>query len=193
MILTADGEQPVEWLEKGVRVVTRDHGLQPISAVLRVTRTPAWFAENPDQCPVEIAAGGLDQDLPRDPLCLGGNHRMLLRDAMAELYFGFGEVLVPLRAWGSGDFVRHVMPEKAVTFTHLVFDCHELVQAEGVWVESFFPDAHAMAFLDQPQREKVDKAMTDQRHTARQVLTLPEAELVVKPMRRIAEPEALSA
>ena len=193
MIQTVDGEQPVEWLEKGVRVITRDHGAQPIRAIIRVTRTPAWFAENPDQCPVEIARGGLDHEFPLDCLRLGGNHRMLLRDSMSELYFGFNEVLVPLRAWGAGDFMRHVVPEGPVTFTYLIFEQHEIIQAEGVWVESFFPDAQSMASLDTAQGQAVMDIMDKNVHAARQVLTLPEAELVVRPLQRIEEPNALTA
>lgn len=195
MILTADGEQPVEWLEKGVRVVTRDHGAQPLAAVLRVTRAPGWFAENPGHCPVELAQGGLDTELPAGTLTLTGNHRLLQHDAMSELYFGFNEVLVPFRAWGSGGFVRHIVPEEPVQLTFLLFEQHEIIQAEGVWLESFFPDSHGMTGIAWGDRPMVDKVMPNAHKmvTARRVLTLPEAELVVRPLERVAERKSLIA
>lgn len=194
MILTAEGEQPVEWLETGVRVVTRDHGSQPLAAVLRVTRSPGWFAENPAHCPIVVAPGGLDHVLPVDRLALMGNHRLLLRDPLAEMYFGFNEVLVPLHAWQSSDYLQPVVPENPVTFTFLLFEQHEIVQAEGVWSESFFPDAYSMSALAFEDRPIVDKVMPNagRLRTARRVLTLTEAQLVVQPV-MVAQDTMLTA
>lgn len=196
MILTADGEEPVEWLERGVRVVTRDRGLQPVAEVLRVRRSPDWFAQHPDQYPVKIEKGGLDGAYPVDDLTLSNPHRLLLHDAMSELYFGFNEVLVPFRAWMGSDFVSQVLPDHDVTMTYLVFAHHELVQAEGVWTESFFPDAETMAQLAEEDRAAVERAMGpgyDRIHTARRVLTVTESRLVVRPMERDGVQEALIA
>lgn len=179
MILTPEGEQPVEWLEAGARVVTRDHGVQRLSAVLRFTRGPETGA-HPSL--VEVEAGGIDGALPAERMTVTATQRLLLRSAMAELHFGAVEVLVPVQAWGAR--APEACPGTSITLTALVFDRPEIVQAGGVWLEAFHPCAQALAAFPDADAGMVREVLGTECADApppRLCLTLQEVGVVVRP------------
>lgn len=179
MILTPEGEQPVEWLEAGARVVTRDRGVQRLSAVLRFTRGPETGA-HPSL--VEIGAGQLDGVLPAERMTVTATQRLLLRDGSLEVHFGAVEALVPAQAWAERDPARG--PAVPIALTALVFDRPEIVQAGGLWLETFHPSAQALAGLPDTDVGMLRDVLGDARADApapRLCLTLEEAVLVVPP------------
>ena len=139
-ILTPAGEVPVESLKPGDLVMTRDAGAQ----ALRWTggRT---VAASGDFAPILIRANtfGDHQNLLVSP-----QHRVLIRDYLAELLFGEEEVLVAAK-----DLVNdHSVIQKAggfVTYVHLMFDRHQVVFSEGLETESFLPGPQTNAIFDQ--------------------------------------------
>lgn len=124
------GLRPVETLEVGDDVLTRDRGAQPLVWVGRRTvgGTRAF-------APVRIGAGVLGN--ARD-LLVSQQHRILIEGWRAELYFGEREILVAAKSLLGHDRV-HLMPCREVTYLHLMFDGHEIIEAEGVPTESFDP------------------------------------------------------
>ena len=82
-----------------------------------------------------------------EPFCYGvvafdavvsPQHRILLRDCRAELMFGEQEVLAPVKALINGASIRQKTAE-TIDYYHLLFDRHEIVFANGVPTESFYP------------------------------------------------------
>jgi hypothetical protein len=65
-------------------------------------------------------------------------HRVLIRDSLAELLFGEGEVLVAARDLVNDRTVRRV-PGGMVSYVHILFDSHQVVFSEGLETESFLP------------------------------------------------------
>ena len=130
LILTPDGEVPVETLEPGDLVITRDDGPQP----LRWIGSREVEAKG-DYAPIHIAAGalGAHRDLFLSPL-----HRVLIRDSLAELLFGEGEVLVAARDLINDNSIRAVSGGM-VSYVHILFDRHQVVFSEGLETESFLP------------------------------------------------------
>lgn len=130
MIATPDGEVPVETLMPGDLVTTQDDGAQALRWI--GTRTvPAQ-----DQyAPILIRAGTFGQ---HDDVMVSPLHRVLIRDSLAELLFGEGEVLVAAK-----DLVndRSVTRREGgtVTYVHLMFDRHQVVFSGGLATESFLP------------------------------------------------------
>ena len=155
MVLTPEGEQPVEWLETGARVVTRDHGIQPLAAVLRFSRDPEWYDEHLGERPLEILPGEVDGTLPREAMTVTSSQRFLLRDPVVDLHFGVAEVLVPAQAWSAQDPLRRATPAEPVTFTALVVQRPEIVQIGGLWVEATCPTARAAASLPESEARKL--------------------------------------
>ena len=130
MIETETGPRPVESLRPGDLVLTRDHGLQP----LRWTGGRRVLATG-DAAPVHIAA---DTFGPHRALAVSPLHRILVHDGLAEMLFGTAEVLIAARDLVDGRAVRSV-PGGEVDYFHLLFDCHQIVFAEGMATESFLP------------------------------------------------------
>lgn len=130
MILTPDGEVPVESLQAGDLVMTHDDGPQPLRWIGQRT-VPAIdsFA------PVHIKAGTFGEH--RD-LLVSPQHRVLIRDSLAELLFGESEVLIAAKDLLNDNSVR-IQEGGDVTYVHLLFDRHQVIFSEGLTTESFLP------------------------------------------------------
>ena len=140
------GRVIVERLVAGDPVLTRDHGAQALRWVGRVVRA----AEGQD-APVEIAAGTLGDHAA---VRLSGNHRVLVTGARAELLFGETEVLVKAKHLVDGRAVR-VVEGGEVAYLHLLFDRHEVVTANGLPCESYFPGDCTMKAFDAEVQDEI--------------------------------------
>ncbi|MFY0633594.1 MAG: Hint domain-containing protein [Vannielia sp.] len=130
MIACEGGARPVESLKAGDRVLTRDRGLLPLVWV--GSKSVAGLG---DFAPIRIRAGALGNS--RD-LVVSPQHRILIEGWRAEMCFGEAEVLVSAKSLIGHDGV-HSAPCREVTWWHLMFDTHEIIEAEGVPTESFDP------------------------------------------------------
>lgn len=146
LIETPTGEVPVEALMPGDLVLTRDDGPQPLRWIGART-----VAAQGDFAPILIHAGsyGSHRDLMVSP-----QHRILLRDAYAELLFGEGEVLVAAKDLVNDRSVqRH--PGGDVTYVHLLFDRHQVIYSEGLATESFLPGPQTTHLFEQPVMQEI--------------------------------------
>ena len=130
MIDTVDGPRAVEGLVAGDLVMTRDDGPQPLRwigkrAVPAVGKmAPICIREN---------ALGEHGELMVSPL-----HRILVKDALAELLFGEAEVLIAAKDLVNDHSIRSVEGGE-VEYVHLMFDRHQVVTSDGLASESFLP------------------------------------------------------
>jgi hypothetical protein len=130
LILTPSGEVPVDWLTPGDIVMTRDDGPQPLRWVgSRQVAARGAFA------PIRIREGTFG---PHQELWVSPEHRILIRDGLADLLFGESEVLVAAKHLVNDRSVRRV-EGGAVEYCHLMFDRHQVVVSEGLETESFLP------------------------------------------------------
>ncbi|MEZ5910934.1 MAG: choice-of-anchor L domain-containing protein [Paracoccaceae bacterium] len=139
LISTPDGERRVEDLKPGDLVLTHDQGPQPVRWVGRRT-----VSARGEFAPIRIAAGtfGMHRTIRLSPL-----HRVLLRDAMAEVLFGEPEVLVAARDLVNDHSVRRVEAEN-VDYVHVLFDRHQVIYSEGLATESFLPGPQTCASFE---------------------------------------------
>lgn len=130
MILTPTGEVPVEKLQPGDLVITKDDGPQPLRWLGRRV-VPAIG----DHAPIRIAPNtfGDHREVLVSPL-----HRILIKDALAELLFGDAEVLVAAKDLVNDRSVRRV-EGGMVEYVHILFDRHQVVLSDGLETESFLP------------------------------------------------------
>lgn len=129
-IQTPDGDRLIEELEAGDLVDTLDDGPQPIRWIgRRKVEAKGEFA------PIRICknALGKHQELLLSPL-----HRVLVDNAMAQLWFGESEVLVAARDLVN-DKTIHRQSGGIVEYFHFLFDAHQIVFSEGLASESFLP------------------------------------------------------
>ena len=137
-ILTDRGPQPVETLVPGSRVVTRDHGLQPVlwHGVRRLGEDA--LAAQPGLQPIRIAAGVLGN---RRAVSLSPQHGVLVAAGSG------GEILRARHLAECVRSVRAAQGARRVDYHHLLLPRHALVQVEGMWCESFYPGRSAIAAL----------------------------------------------
>ena len=143
-IETPYGPRAIESLRIGDLVLTRDHGPQPLRWIGSKTVTGLGAL-----APVEFAPGSIGN---RGLLRVSPQHRMLVEDYRAPLYFGDEEVIAAADFLVNGTTVlRRDVPE--VTYFHLLFDDHQLISASGVWSESFHPGGYGISGLSDRSRE----------------------------------------
>ncbi len=154
MIQTERGEVAVEELQAGDRVLTRDHGLQPLRWVGRRDLSQTDLAREPRFSPIRIEMGALGSNLPARDMMVSPQHRMLVSGPRAELLFGDAEVLVAATHMVGMTGVQRVYP-RGISYVHILFDQHQIVCADGTWSESFQPGAQTLSGLDDAQRDEV--------------------------------------
>lgn len=184
-IMTGRGPVVVEALAPGDLVVTRDHGLQPLRWVGCRTLSYTELLARPQLQPVRIGAGTLTGTGPDRTMLVSPQHRVLIEGARAEMYFGESEVLVPAKHLIGMAEVTRALPSEGVTYVHILFDRHEIVQSEGIWTESFQPAERTLSALEDVARAEVLELFPDLAHdtesfsSARLSLKAHEAKVLV--------------
>jgi Hint domain len=153
LIDTPDGPRLIEALQPGDLVTTLNNGSQPLRwvGVRQVSRHE--MLAHPAYHPVLFEPGTMGNNRP---LLVSPQHRMLLNDWRAQVYFGEDHVLVAAKAMVNGKTIRQVVPDAGVTYCHLLFDRHEVILAEGALSESFHPGETGLGGLDDAQRREIE-------------------------------------
>lgn len=139
LITTADGPRPAREIAIGDEVMTRDHGLQ----IVRWTgsRDLDWseLRALPHLRPVVIRRGALGPGVPERDLTLAPHQRIVLPTGeAAKLNLPGAPRAVEARALLGQRGVFEV-EALGVSYVHLLFDAHEIIEANGVWTEAHHP------------------------------------------------------
>lgn len=152
LITTESGPKPVELLEVGDIVITRDAGAQPLRWVGQTRVATVGMA-----APVVDSKGTFSNECD---LIVSPQHAVLVQDWRAELLFGSTDVLV--RAVDLLDFEGvHQQPGGMVTYCHILFDRHHLVQASGLWSERLHPGDMTLQTVNLTARREIEKLFPD--------------------------------
>jgi hypothetical protein len=182
LIDTPSGPRLIEELEPGDLVTTFGNGSQPLRWVGTRTVSQAEMLARTDLRPVQFEVGTLANTRP---LLVSPQHRMLLNDWRAEVYFGEDSVLVAAKALLNGKTIRQVIPKDGVVYCHLLFDQHEVIVAEGALSESFHPGEIGLGGLDDAQRREIDllfpQLMLEDRRPAFPIVRVSEAKALRLP------------
>jgi Ca2+-binding RTX toxin-like protein len=166
LVQTAKGPRKVETLCAGDVVLTRDNGPQTLRWIGTRALDLAEQVARPALRPVRIKAGALGAGLPACDVFVSPQHRVLIETARAELLFGETEVLVAaLHLVNGSTIVQAIKP--VVTYVHLLFDRHELVETSGLWSESFQPAERMVGTMDAAQRAEIMALFPDLATSAR--------------------------
>lgn len=139
---TAKGPVLAKDLKEGDQVVTRDNGHSTVRWVgesMTVYDNSDPNAPEELRGPVRVKAGACGTDPEAGNLVLNAGHRLLVRNPRNELYFGTDEVIASV-----GDLAHlkgiDFVPRAVMRFKHVLLDAHELIRANGIWLESFAPE-----------------------------------------------------
>ncbi|SMP35092.1 Hint domain-containing protein [Shimia sagamensis] len=159
-ILTPIGELPIEDLEVGDSVITRDNGTIDICWIGRKNLTAEDLELNPHLYPILIEESSLANYLPDRDTWVSPQHRILFSCADAPLLFEEPEVLVEARHLTQLKGVRRAACDQ-VTYIYLMFERHELVLSNGLWSESLQPCLQSLGCMDDHQRTEVLELFPD--------------------------------
>ncbi len=131
-ITLADGRQrPIEELQPGDRVLTRDSGPQEVRWTgMQTLRATGAFA------PIRIQPGVLNNT---GELVVSPHHRLFIYQRVDALGAGRKEILVKAGLLVNGTSVTQE-PGGFVDYFQILFDKHEIIYAEGIAAESVFID-----------------------------------------------------
>lgn len=121
-VMTLNGETPVEHLEIGARVITRDSGV----AVLKdIRKTSARMST------IRIKAGSLGHTRPDRDMIVAPGARIHIRDWRAEALFGTPTAMVAAHKLVDGEYLA-TQPAQEAEVYELVFDRPHIVYADGM-------------------------------------------------------------
>ncbi|MDB2605148.1 Hint domain-containing protein [Planktomarina temperata] len=152
---TPAGARRVETLCVGDLVRTRHHGPQTIRWIGRRSVKLAPYFPKDRFRPIEISIGALGQGLPREPLRLSRQHRVLVSSPINQRMFGTQDSLIA--AVKLTDFPGiHIDTDcTEVTYIHLLFDQHEVIFANGAPCESLHTGPEALKSISSAARAEL--------------------------------------
>ncbi len=124
IVLTLDGEMPVEHLTPGDRIITRDCGVAVLRGITAVARTLSV---------IRIRAGSLGHTRPDRDMVLPPATRVHIRDWRAEALYGTATAMIPAEQLIDGEFIAEAAPEKIVIH-RLTFEAPHILYADGLEV-----------------------------------------------------------
>ncbi|MCB1366532.1 MAG: Hint domain-containing protein [Rhodobacteraceae bacterium] len=154
LIATERGEIAVERLLVGDLVLTRDNGYQRITAVSIRRMSGQFLLDNPHLRPIFIKAGALAEDLPERDTMLSPNIRIPTIETSGRFLSRDVEQMVPLKHLIDHKGVQQV-DTIGVNYVYIAFSQHEVVAANGVWIEAFNARDYSLKYACNAQRTEL--------------------------------------
>ncbi|UWR91897.1 Hint domain-containing protein [Phaeobacter inhibens] len=146
-LATRRGAVPADQIRVGDLLQTADNGFQPVIWVGKRSLSVADLEKRPQLRPYCLRPGGVLS--PDRPMLLSPQHRLIVNDRclMPEQPRDESFVSAKLLAEMDEDFVAQVMHRAPVTYVHLMTEQHEVIFAEGIATETFWPGPEAIRGL----------------------------------------------
>lgn len=160
MITTARGLRPVEQLAPGDLVITRDQGAQAVAWVSCQRIESPKLAMQENLRPVVIAKGSIAPGIPCRDTSVSRQHRVLL-DRHFPGVNRDTELFAPAVALDYSGLSRIDHSCAPVTYVHVFFERHQILQCDGLWSESFYPGRIGLASLEAAARQEFEQIFPD--------------------------------
>ena len=143
LIETSNGEVPVECFRPGDILKTTDNGFQPVRWVGSRSLTSPELEQRPNLRPIVICKGAF-----------GNRRKMLVAPQHGNMAKHFGDNRL-IRAKHAaevlgGTFTWLDKKRTSVTYIHIIFNRHQIVVAERMETEAFFPGPMALRSICRP-------------------------------------------
>jgi autotransporter passenger strand-loop-strand repeat protein len=126
MILTPEGEVPVEELAIGDLLITASHEAKPIRWIGHRSYDGRFVAGNRNVLPICVASGAIADGLPVRDLWVSPEHALYIED-----------VLVPAKELINGTTVTQLDTVEEFHYFHIELDQHDVIFADGAPAETF--------------------------------------------------------
>ena len=148
-ILTPNGWRQISDLSLGDRIVTADNGTQEIRWI-GAKRLASVYLPNHLK-PVLIPKDAFGEGHPFQDIVVSPQHRFLIKKWECQMLFGDSEAFVAAKWLQSA----HQLNPLVVEYWHVMFDQHEVIFANGLETESFFPGMGGLKSLGSRSQEEV--------------------------------------
>ncbi|MEJ6388594.1 Hint domain-containing protein [Gymnodinialimonas ulvae] len=154
LIDTPDGPRDVETLAIGDPITTLDHGAQPI--IWRSARRLHLGPENEGQKPILLKRDSLGPGCPEADLVVSPQHRILLDPRGGCAQSDGREVFGAAKALAGQHGIRIMRGKRIVTYHTLMTSRHEIIFANGMGVETFYPGPQSLSVLSAQERRDLE-------------------------------------
>lgn len=155
LILTSEGEIPIEKLKMGDSIMTMDMGHQRLRWIGNQTLNSETLEQKPHLRPIRIRAGALGGGLPRSDLIVSPQHRILASGPIPYRMFSSYEVLVAAKHLLELDGIEIAHDLSEVVYFHILLSQHQIVWANSAPAESLYPGKEALGTLHKKQLEEI--------------------------------------
>jgi len=181
MILTSQGEVPVEALKAGDSVVTLKGGNRAIKWIGQRSYAGRFILGRKDVLPICIEAGALADNIPSRDLWVSPHHAMYLDG-----------ILIETKDLLNGISIYQADYAEQVDYYHVELDSHDVILAEGAWAESYLDDDNRGMFHNAADYRLLhaDEVMADRRYYAPRLDSGHEVEAVRSRIEKRAQTSA---
>lgn len=152
-VITQSGVKALGDLSVSDRVLTRDNGFQPVLWVGAVASSEATSSF------VEIAPDAVMGGKPDKATIVSARQTVLLTCADIPAQFGSAEVLARAGDLLHLDGVR--LTETAPRSVAVLMGQHELLNINGLWMDSLLPDSEALTHLAESDKDTIKSLLPD--------------------------------
>lgn len=172
MVTTDEGEVAVEKLLPGMMVMTRDNGFQPLRWVGLRKMTGRFLLDHPHLRPVLIQAGAFDAAMPGRDTMVTPNCRVPVAAPATRFLGREKEQMMAVKTLIDHRTIQQI-DTLGVTYVHLMFRQHEIISANGFWVECFKAGDYSLNAIGNSQRNELfeifpELRASQARHEARE-------------------------
>lgn len=147
VISTKSGDTAVEDLRPGDLIKTRDNNYQPLRWIGSCTLNQPDGESGDADYPLRIRADALGPMRPVQDLLVSPRFRILTNHPSCAALFGSSETLAPAVDLLDGDTIMRVRPASGLNFYNLMFDRHQIIEANGLETESYHPGNFGIAVM----------------------------------------------
>lgn len=150
-IATKRGEVAVQDLKSGDLVLTRDNGYQPVRRISTGNVSARKLLDNPHLRPVMVQVGAFGADMPKRDTMMAPNMRLPIIEDSGRFLAREVEELVSLKNLIDHKGVQQ-LETIGMSYIHVGFAKHQIIAANGIWVESFQPSDRSLGAKGNAQR-----------------------------------------
>jgi Hint domain-containing protein len=147
LIATEGGQSAVEDLQPGDRIKTRDGGMQTLRWISTCTLPHPESGQAGEDIAIRIKADALGELRPMQDLVVSARFRLLTNHPSCAALFGSPETLAPAVDLLDGESILSVRPARDLEFFNLLFDEHQIIEANGLETESYHPGNFGVAVM----------------------------------------------
>ncbi|NSX55898.1 Hint domain-containing protein [Parasulfitobacter algicola] len=155
-VRTPCGPRRIEFIRPGDLIITRDRGLQPVRMVWSYCLEDVQHPTEKPRVPVCLNTRAIGPMMPSRSLVLAPDHKVLVPSYLvASSVTDQGSLLAASGLAGCSKDAFYDNSKTKIEFYNLVFDCHEIIFANGLPVETFHPTVEALSHVDEDARREI--------------------------------------